>query len=52
MNNEKGYRVIRFFKSGEKKTVLSNVSLEIARLHCSDPRTRKENIYFDGYTKI
>ena len=52
MNDEKGYRVVRFYKSGKRKTVLANVSLEIARLHCDDPRTKKDGVYFDGYTEI
>ncbi len=46
------YKIIRFYKSGHKKTIRVVSSLEIAQLHCNDPRTRKEGIWLDGYTKV
>ncbi len=46
------YKIIRFYKSGRKKTIKLVSTLEIARLHCNDPRTMKEGVWFDGYTKV
>lgn len=46
------YKVVRFFrKSGRRKIVMRNVSLEIAQLHCRDPRTSRAGIRFDGYER-
>ena len=45
------YKIVRFYKSGYKKTIHRYVSLDIALSHCNDPRTRKEGVWFDGYTK-
>lgn len=46
------YRIIRFYKSGGKRTIKTVSTLEIAQLHCNDPRTKKNGVYFEGYTKI
>lgn len=46
------YKIVRFYKSGWKKTIKTVSSLEIAQLHCNDPRTRKDGVYFDGYHKV
>lgn len=46
------YKIIRFYKSGRKRTIKKVSTLEIAQLHCRDPHTRKEGVYFDGYTEI
>ena len=46
------YSIIRFYKSGKRKTILKNVTLDIARLHCNSSLTCKKGIYFDGYVKI
>lgn len=46
------YKIIRYYKAGRKKFVKIVSSLEIARLHCNDKRTRKTGIYFEGYTKV
>lgn len=43
------FRIIRFYRNGRPRTIKSNVSEVVAKLHCSDPRTRKEGVYFDGY---
>lgn len=45
------YKIIRFYKKGHRRTIKKVPSLEIAQLHCNDPRTSKKGIYFDGYTK-
>lgn len=46
------YKVVRYFrKSGRRKIIMKNVSLEIAQLHCRDPKTSKEGVWFDGYEK-
>ena len=47
------YNVVRFYrKSGRRKIILRGVSLEVARLHCNDPRTCKPGVWFDGYVKV
>jgi len=46
------YKIIRFYKSGRRQKIKTVSTLEIARLHCNDPRTKKDGIYFDGYVKI
>lgn len=46
------YKIIRFYKSGHKRTIKTVSTLETAQLHCRDSRTKKEGVYFDGYTKI
>ena len=47
------YNIVRFFraKSRNRKIIHRNVTLEVAQLHCNDPRTRKDGIYFDGYER-
>jgi len=51
------YKIIRFYspmaqaKGKENKTVKTGLTLEEAQAHCSDPKTRREGVYFDGYTK-
>lgn len=46
------YKIIRFYKSGRKKTIKTVSTLEIARLHCNDKRTYKPGVWFDGYQEI
>lgn len=45
------YRIVRFYRNRQRnrKTIHAGVSLEVAQLHCNDPRTRKEGVWFDGY---
>lgn len=49
------YTIIRFHSDGRKQLIQSGVSLEDAKNHCNDPKTRKDEngvlIYFDGYVK-
>ena len=46
------YKIIRFYKSGGRKLIKIVSSLEIAQLHCSDPKTCKPGVWFDGFQKI
>ena len=46
------YKIIRFYKSGRRKTVKVVSILAIAKLHCNDPRTAKPGTYFDGFQAI
>jgi hypothetical protein len=48
------YNVVRFFKNRirNRKIMLRGVTLEIAQLHCSDPRSMKAGFWFDGYEEI
>lgn len=46
------YKIVRFYKSGRKSRVIrSGLTLKEAQLHCNDPRTKKDGVWFDGYTK-
>lgn len=45
------YNIVRFYrKSGRRKILHRNVSLSVAQLHCSDPRTSAKN-WFDGFLR-
>ncbi len=46
------YKIVRYYKSGRKKTIKTVSTLEIAQLHCNDKGTRKEGVWFDGYVEI
>lgn len=42
---------MRFYANGRRPKLIKKVStLEIAQLHCNDPRTCKAGVWFDGYT--
>ena len=44
------YNIVRYFcVSGRRKMIHRRVSLEIAQLHCRDPRTMRDGVWFDGY---
>lgn len=57
------YKIIRFYKSGERRTIQTGLTLEEAQEHCSDPetssrtaksaaarqRTEEKGDWFDGY---
>lgn len=51
------YKIIRYYYPGRKPknkrttAIRSRLTLEEAQAHCNDPNTRKEGVYFDGYTK-
>ena len=46
------YKIIRFYKDHYRNRVIKRgLTLEEAQAHCSDPKTRKEGKWFDGYTK-
>ena len=45
------YKIIRFYVTGRKRTIKRGLSLDEARAHCKDPKTRKDGVYFDGYTE-
>jgi hypothetical protein len=48
------YRIVRFYYPGVDKgrrTIRRGLTLAEAQKHCQDPKTRKEGVYFDGYTE-
>ena len=46
------YKIVRFYRvSGRRKIIHRGVSLEVAQLHCNDPKTRRAGVWFDGYEK-
>lgn len=45
------YKIIRFyFDARPKKVTHRGLTLEAAQKHCTDPKTRKNGEWFDGYT--
>jgi hypothetical protein len=52
MNNRERYKIIRFFRDKRPRRVIKrDLTLKEAQKHCSDPNTRKEGVWFDGYEK-
>ena len=50
MDNKKIYRIIRHFKkSGRRKVIESNLTLDEAQRHCSRLDTHRAGVWFDGY---
>ena len=48
------YKIVRFYSPSQNKpsrTIKTGLTLEQAQAHCNNPKTRKEGVYFDGYTK-
>lgn len=59
-----GYKIVRFFQNGRKRTVNARCTLADAQAHCRNPetssatctgatgraRTRRNGPWFDGYT--
>lgn len=52
-NENQRYKIVRYYrKEGQKPRVQrSGLTLKQAQTHCDDPKTRKEGVWFDGYTK-
>ncbi len=51
---EATFSIVRFFAPHLKKedeVVETGLTLEEAREHCSDPDTREDGEWFDGYTE-
>jgi hypothetical protein len=44
------YKIIKFRKSGTQKVLLTNLSLNEARMYCLRPDTKGKN-WFCGFTK-
>ena len=46
------YKIVRFFRDGRPRQDRERgLTLEEAQEHCSDPSTREEGVWFDGYTE-
>lgn len=48
------YKIIRFYSptmGKPNRIIKKGLTLEEAKEHCNNPKTRKEGKYFDGYTK-
>ncbi len=48
------YKIIRFYDPSQnkrKRVIKTGLTLEQARAHCNDPKTRKEGVYFDGFER-
>jgi len=47
------YKIVRFYRDGRPpRTIEKSVTLKEAQEHCRNPKTRKEGVYFDGYTEM
>ena len=49
------YKITRFYAphlNKQNRTIKTGLTLEQAQAHCNDPRTRKDGVYFDGYTEV
>jgi hypothetical protein len=47
----KMYKIVRFRFKGQKRVIKRGLTLAEARAHCNNPKTRKEGVWFDGYTE-
>jgi hypothetical protein len=53
-HDSRDYYIVRFYydpNKSSRKTGISGLTLEQAQAHCSNPKTRKEGVYFDGYSQ-
>ncbi|KKM60100.1 hypothetical protein LCGC14_1545170 [marine sediment metagenome] len=51
---EDQYKIVRFYypdQNRRRRTIKTGLTLEQAKAHCNDPKTRKEGVYFDGFEK-
>ena len=52
------YRIVRHYAPNRlgdtrrPRTTRTGLTLAEAQAHCHDPKTRKEGVYFDGYTTM
>ena len=49
------YNIIRFYAphlDKANRTILRGLTLEQAQKHCRDPKTRKDEEWFEGYTEV
>ena len=51
--NETTYKIVRmYYEPGRgTRTIKRGLTLEQAQEHCQRPETRKEGVWFDGYTE-
>jgi hypothetical protein len=48
----KTYKIIRFYrKSSRQKVIRRGLSLAEAQAHCSDPSSKKDGVWFDGFAQ-
>ena len=45
------YKIIRFVRDGTNKVIKRGLTLMQAQEHCKREDTRKEGVWFDGYTE-
>ena len=47
------YKIVRYYRDSSKKNrvMRRGLTLAQAKRYTSDPKTKKEGVYFDGYTK-
>ncbi len=48
------YKIVRFYDPSQNKrrrTIKTGLTLEQAKAHCNDPKTRKTGVYFDGFAQ-
>ena len=49
----KYYDIVRFYrKEGKRPRVMeTGLTLKQAQAHCNDPKTKKEGVWYDGYSE-
>ncbi len=52
-HDEERYNIVRFWseEGRSSKVMQKGLTLKEAKEHCGRPDTRKEGVWFDGYTK-
>jgi len=54
MSEKTYYMIFRSYapsQNREEETIKTGLTLEEAQKHCQDPSTRKDGVWFDGYTE-